>query len=274
MSRAGSEQGFTIIEVLVAAVILIAVIAATSALFIQGSDASLASQRQSQAISVADEQIEMIREEVKTKGFDALAMSALPSTGSGSSLNAIGLGNTYTDPNHFVTPSQTGCGSSSAGYAIEANWDDSSEGPATEVTPFASCADTTSTVDEPLEVLSGGFVAPQQTSIAVGSDTATVDTYVTDSYVGCNGSLGSCPSTTSGSVTGCSWPTGTTASTTCADARRVIVAVVMNNHGYATGGRSEIGPNSPVYVSTIFTNPNPSNSPDNPAGVTLGLNIG
>jgi hypothetical protein len=54
----------------------------------------------------------------------------------------------------------------------------------------------------------------------------------------------------------------------------VIVAVVMNNHGYATGGRSEIGPNSPVYVSTIFTNPNPSNSPDNPAGVTLGLNIG
>ena len=58
MSRARSEQGFTIIEVLVAAVILITVIAASSALFIQGSDASLASQRQSQAISVADEEIE------------------------------------------------------------------------------------------------------------------------------------------------------------------------------------------------------------------------
>ncbi len=274
MSRARSEQGFTIIEVLIAAVILIAVIAASSALFIQGSDASLASQRQSQAISVADEEIEMIRQDVKTKGFDALAMTALPSTASSSSLNAIGLGNTYTDPNHFVTTAQTGCGSSNAGYAIEANWDDTAEGPASGVTPFSSCADTASTVDEPLEVLSGGFVAPQQTDVAVGSDTATVDTYVTDSYVGCNSSLGSCPSTTSGSVTGCSWPTSTAASTTCADARRVIVAVVMDNHGYATGGRSQIGPNSPVYVSTVFTNPNPSNSPDNPAGVTLGLNIG
>ncbi len=79
-------------------------------------------------------------------------------------------------------------------------------------------------------------MAPQQTDVAVGSDTATVDTYVTDSYVGCNSSLGSCPSTTSGSVTGCSWPTSTTSSTTCADARRVVVAVVMDNHGYAAGG--------------------------------------
>jgi len=274
MSGARSEQGFTIIEVLVAAVILIIVIAATSALFIRGNDASLASQRQSQAISVADEQIEMIRQEVKTQGFDALAMSAVPSTGSSSSLSTIGLGNTYTDPNHFATTGQTGCGSSNAGYAIEANWDDNSEGPASAVTPFASCTDTTSAVDEPLEVLSGGFVTPQQTNVAVGSDTATVDAYVTDTYVGCNGSLGGCPSTTSGSVAGCSWPTSTTASTTCADARRVIVAVIVDNHGYAANGRAEIGPNAPVYVSTMFTNPDPSNSPDNPAGLTLGLNIG
>ena len=125
MSRMRSDQGFTIIEVLVAAVILITVIAATSALFIRGNDASLASQRQSQAISVADEEIELVRQDVKTKGFDALAMTALPSTGSSSSLNAIALGNTYTDPNHFVTSSQTGCGSSSAGSSSadsSTNW--------------------------------------------------------------------------------------------------------------------------------------------------------
>jgi hypothetical protein len=54
----------------------------------------------------------------------------------------------------------------------------------------------------------------------------------------------------------------------------VIVAVVVNNHGYASSGRAEVGPNAPVYVSTVFTNPNPSNAPDNPAGVTLGPNIG
>ena len=53
----------------------------------------------------------------------------------------------------------------------------------------------------------------------------------------------------------------------------MIVAVVGNN-SYAADHRAEIGPNAPVYVSTVFTNPDPSNSPDNPAGVTLGLNIG
>jgi type II secretory pathway pseudopilin PulG len=274
MSRARSEHGFTIVEVLVAAIILIAVIAASSALFVRGSDASLASQRQSEAISIADQEIEMIRQEVKTKGFDALAMTSLPTAGASTTLSAIGLANTYTDPNHYVGTGQTGCGASNAGYAIEANWDNAAEGAASTVTPWSSCTDTTAAIDEPLEVLSGGFVTPQQISVAAGSDTATVDTYVTDTYVGCNGQLGSCPSTTLGSVSGCTWPSGTSASTTCADARRVIVAIVMNNHAYSSNGRSEIGTNSPVYVSTVFTNPNPSNSPDNPAGVTLGLNIG
>jgi type II secretory pathway pseudopilin PulG len=274
MSQARSEHGFTLIEVLVAAVMLIAVIAAASALFVRGSDASLSAQRQSQAISIADQEIEMIRQEVKTKGFDALAMSSLPSADSGTTLSAIGLANTYTDPNHYVGTGQTGCGASNAGYAIEANWDDASEGAASTVTPWSSCSDTTAAIDEPLEVLSGGFVTPQQTGVTAGSDTATVDTFVTDTYVGCNGSLGSCPSLSSGSVSGCTWPSGASVSTTCADARRVIVAVVMDNHGYRSNGRAEIGPNSPVYVSTVFTNPNPSNAPDNPAGVTLGLNIG
>jgi prepilin-type N-terminal cleavage/methylation domain-containing protein len=276
MSRVRSEHGFTMIEVLVAAVILVLVVAASSALFVRGSDASLSSQRESQAISVADQEIETIRQEVKTKGFDSLAMSSLPSSGTSGTLanqGLAGLGNTHTDPNYFVSTGLTSCGSSNAGYAIEADWDDTSQGPAPGVTPWSNCTNTGSVVDEPLEALSGGFVSPQQTAVAVGSFTATIDTYVTDTYVGCNSSLGSCPTTTSGSVSGCTWPSGTTASTTCADARRVIVAVVVNNT-YASNHRAEIGPNSPVYVSTVFTNPNPSNSPDNPAGVTLGLNIG
>lgn len=276
MSRGRVEHGFTLIEVLMAALILVLVISAASALFVRGSDASLSTQRESQAISVADQEIETIREEVKTKGFDALAMSSMPSTGSGGTLaddGLTGLGGTHTDPNYFVGTGQNGCGSSNAGYAIEADWDDTAQGAASGLTPFSSCTDNSSVIDEPLEVLSGGFVAPQQTNVAIGPYTATIDTYVTDTYVGCNSSLGSCPLTSSGSVSGCSWPSSTTASTTCADARRVIVAVVVNG-GYATDHRAEIGPNSPVYVSSVFTNPNPSNSPDNPAGVTLGLNIG
>lgn len=277
MSRARSEHGFTIIEVLVAALILVTVVAAATALFVHGSDTSLGTQRESQAISVADQQIETIREQVKTQGFDSLAMSSLPAGGSGTTLASgdqlSGLGNTYTDPNHFVSSGLNGCGSSDAGYAIEADWDDTSQGPASGVTPWSGCTDSSATVDEPLEVLSGGFVTPQQTDVTVGSYTATVDTYVTDTYVGCNSSLGGCPTTSSGFVSNCSWPTSTAASTTCADARRVIVAVVVNNP-LASDGRAEIGPNSPVYVSTVFTNPNPSNSPDNPAGATLGVNIG
>jgi type II secretory pathway pseudopilin PulG len=274
VSRTRSEHGFTIIEVLVAALILVLVIGASSTLFVRGSDASLSAQRESQAISVADQAIETIRQKVKTQGFDALAMSSLPAAGSGTSLSAIGLSTTYTDPNQFVSTGLSGCGSSNEGFAIETNWDDTSEGPASAVTPWGSCTDTASVVDEPIEVLSSGFVTPQQTNVAVGSDTATVDTYVTDTYVGCNPSLGSCPATSSGSISGCSWPSGASASTTCADARRVIVAVVMNNHGYSSNGRAEVGPNAPVYVSTVFTNPDPSNAPDNPAGVTLGANIG
>jgi len=276
MNRRRSEHGFTLIEVLMAALILVLVIAAASALFVRGSDASLSTQRESQAISIADQEIETIREQVKTDGFDSLAMSSQPSTGSSGTLandGLTGLGSTHTDPNYFVSTGQNGCGSSNAGYAIEADWDDTSQGPASGVTPFSGCTDTASAIDEPLEVLSGGFVTPQQTNVTVGSYTATIDTYVTDTYVGCNASLGGCPVTTSGSVSGCSWPSGTSASTTCADARRVIVAVVVNG-GYASDHRAEIGPNSPVYVSSVFTNPDPSNSPDNPAGVTLGLNIG
>jgi type II secretory pathway pseudopilin PulG len=261
------------IEVLIAAVILVTVIAATSALFVRGSDASLSTQRQSQAISLADQEIEAIRQQVKTQGFDALAMRSLPATGAATTLGAIGP-NTYTDPSHYVSTGLTGCGPSNAGYAIEANWDNSAEGAASSVTPWSSCIDTTAAIDEPLEVLSGGFVTPHQTNVTVGSDTATVDTYVTDTYIGCNSALGSCPSTSSGSVSGCSWPTSTTTSTTCADARRVIVAVVVNDHSYSSTGRADVGSNSPTYVSTVFTNPDPSNSPDNPAGVTLGLNLG
>jgi hypothetical protein len=71
--------------------------------------------------------------------------------------------------------------------------------------------------------------------------------YVTDTYVGC-----------------------TSAASTCAgDARRLIVAVVPDNHG-----RLDIGQNSPAYVSTIFTNPVPSNQSNSSIGLTLGLNIG
>ena len=57
---------------------LVLIVSAASVLFVNGSNTSVASQRESQVISVADQQIEMIREEVKTEGFAELARWLTP----------------------------------------------------------------------------------------------------------------------------------------------------------------------------------------------------
>ncbi len=64
---------------------------------------------------------------------------------------------------------------------------------------------------EPLVVQAGGIVTQKQT-VTVGSDTATVYTYVTDTYIGCSTALGNC-------------------SAAAGDARRVVVAVLLGNGG-------------------------------------------
>jgi type II secretory pathway pseudopilin PulG len=262
----GGEGGFTLIEVLAGMLMLAFIVAAASALFVHGNDNSVAAQRQAQLINVADQQIEAIRAQVKTEGFAALAMSSAPLAGTNSTLPFDTA--THTDPNDLVTAS-TGCGLSNEGYAIENNDDDTTEGPPSSLTPWSGCTITSASVTEPLEILSGGFVTPKTTGVAVGTDTATVYRYVTDTYVGCSTTVGGCPTTSSGSGSSCSWPTTTAATTACSDARRVIVAVVLSNHG-----RYTIGQASPVYLSTVFTNPTPSNAPNSSVGITLGLQLG
>jgi type II secretory pathway pseudopilin PulG len=274
------ERGYTIVEVVIGALILALVIGAAATVFVSGNDTGLAAQRQGLAISVADQQIETIREEVKASGFNRLALSGAPQ-----SLPAGFSTTNYNpslpeDPNTFVS-SATGCGSSNEQFLVQANYDNTAEGqphnpnpgyaggPA--VTPWANCADTSTQVGEPLEVLSGyGFVTPQQT-VSVGSgETAIVDSYVTDTYVGCNSvGWGGCPTINgSGAVACSSWPTSA-GGTACGDARRVVVAVLLQNHG-----RFDIGPGGPLYVSTVFTNPVPSNEPSSAVGFDLGVHVG
>ncbi len=274
MRRLVDSRGFTVVEVLVAALMMALVVGAAATLFINGSDASVATQRQSQLISVADQQIENIRQEVKTKGFNALAMSGQPVALPGAIPNSSYSSTLKTDPNSFVQ-NLTGCGSNSQELLIEANYNNTGEGVPLNpqnlllgLLPWLSCTNTSSQVGEPLQLLSNGFVQPQQT-VTVGTDTAVVDTYVTDTYVGCNSSaFGNCPSTSGGSVSCSAWPT-TAASTTCGDARRVVVAVILNDHG-----RYLLGPNGPVYESAVFTNPSPSNEPQSSIGFTVGGKIG
>ena len=241
MRRLRSQEGFTVVEAVVAAFCLALILAGLAALFAAGSHNSLASQRQAALVSVADQQIERIRQAVKTSGFSALAMTAMPASATNSTLPYSPT--THTDPNDLVV-SSSGCGSSAAGYTIELNYDDTSEGTVASAPPGSTCPAGT----EPLIVSGTGIVTPSRT-VSSGSGTATVNTYVTETYVGCNTSLGS------GS---------------CAqDARRVIVAVRLNGPT-----RRTVGPNSPLYVSTIFTNPIPTNQPNSAVGITLGLGIG
>jgi hypothetical protein len=170
-------------------------------------------------------------------------MNAAPAAGTVSTLPYSTT--TFTDPNHFVT-AKSGCGSSNAEFTIEANYGNTGEGTATgNEPPFSGCDVGT----EPLIEQSGGVVTPQAT-VAVGTETATVDSYVTATNLGCNASLG---------TGGCT-----------NDARRVIVAVKFNG----STGVFNSGPNAPLYVSTIFTNPIPTNAPNNSIGITLGLGIG
>ncbi len=281
-----SDRGFTLVEVLVAALLMSLIVGAMAAMFLHGSDASVATQRQSQMISIADQQIENIRGQVKTSGFNKLAMSGQPAALPGTITNSSYSSTLNADPNAFVK-SVTGCGSSNEELLIESNFNNTGEGvplnPAntskSSLLPWVSCTNTgtlTGTgaqIGEPLQILSNGFVTPQQ-SLTVGTDTFVVDTYVTDTYVGCNSSgLGNCPTTSSGSVSCGSWPS-TTASTTCGDARRVIVAVILKQPGYSGHARYDFGPTSPVYVSTVFTNPSPSNEPTSSIGFTIGGTIG
>jgi type II secretory pathway pseudopilin PulG len=281
-----SDRGFTLVEVLVAALMMSLIVGAMAAMFLHGSDASVATQRQSQMISIADQQIENIRGQVKTSGFNKLAMSGQPAALPGTITNSSYSSTLNADPNAFVK-SVTGCGSSNEELLIESNFNNTGEGvplnPAntskSSLLPWVSCTNTgtlTGTgaqIGEPLQILSNGFVTPQQ-SLTVGTDTFVVDTYVTDTYVGCNSSgLGNCPTTSSGSVSCGAWPS-TTASTTCGDARRVIVAVILKQPGYSGHARYDFGPTSPVYVSTVFTNPSPSNEPTSSIGFTIGGTIG
>lgn len=283
MTRLSQDQGFTLIEVIVAAAILILVVAAGTTLFVGGADSSVASQRRSQMISIADGRIETIRQEVKTKGFAALAMSGNPQALSSSTIPNTATSGTEIDPSYFAKNlgGSSGCGATGWEYQISGNYDATNGG--TPSVPSTGASGVTSWQDcnvgyEPLEVLTGGFVTPQQTSTASsGTDTYVIDTFVTDTYAPCTTVGGGACATVSTATTpptvqcsgATSFPITIAASSVCADARRVTVAVILDDHGnYA------IGQSTPVYESAIFTNPTPSNQPASTLGLTLGLQLG
>jgi prepilin-type N-terminal cleavage/methylation domain-containing protein len=138
------------------------------------------------------------------------------------------------DPNDFVVANTS--------FLIENNYNATSHGQ-------ISAAPANG---EPLEVdTTNGRVTPKVSSIAAGGATVTIWTFVTKAAIGCNSAvLGACAAD---------------------DARRVIVAAKLNT---IAGGRQTLGPNTPVYLSTVIANPVPSNQSNSSTGIRIGLNLG
>jgi type II secretory pathway pseudopilin PulG len=224
-----NDDGFTMIEVLVAMALALLVIGALAALFANNQNSSLATQRQSELVTVAQQQIEQLRQSVKADGFSALAMTTAPSASP-----------SVTNPDYYVTDS-------AKSYFIASNWNDATgtTGSTGVAANIASYSGGISAGSEPLCTSSAGVVSPNAQTVTEGSNTVQVWTIVTQTNVGV---------------------TPTTGTPCTDDARRVIVAVRFVNSSTA----QNTGPNTPLYVSTIFTNPVPTSQ----AGGALGLSLG
>ncbi len=334
-----NEGGLTLIEVMVAALVVVIGMLGLASVLIGGQNQSSSNTREAQLMNVADQQIEQVRAEVQADGFDELAMSAAPTAIP--TPTTVPGGNTWANPAAFVEPASTGgagtCGTVGYGFEIAANYDDiSTASPGS--TPYSSAPPGfvqwagCPTDVEPLEVIapvsgswpvivqtmngttsecgastssasnvaadatptSASITSPCTVSLSNGSfhSTVTVYTFVTDTYVGddagvpcSNPGTPLCPCVATSSVgcaqqtpaaptlEGCSsagFPASTTTSTPystiCADARRVTVAVVPS-------GALQAGRVSPVYLSTVFTDPIVSQDQQNAVGLVLGAGL-
>jgi prepilin-type N-terminal cleavage/methylation domain-containing protein len=240
------EAGFTLIEVLVAMMVALIVIGAMADTFVKNGDSALAGQRQAQLYSVAQQQIENARKIVDKYGFAALALKAKPTpapTDCSGQCSTATLPSSPTDPSDFIL----GYLSAAPTYLIETNYNQPSAGEISNVPATG----------EPLEIdATNGQIDPTASVVTAGSGTASVRTYVTQATIPCN--------------SGTAASGGLGAACAADDARRLIVAVTLTN----TTGSKSVGPNTPVYLSTIFSNPIPSNQPSSASGLRIGLNIG
>jgi type II secretory pathway pseudopilin PulG len=280
-----SEEGFTLVEVLVAMLVLVLALVAMVGIVIGGQSQSAATVQEAQLINIADQQIEHIRAAVATSGFSELAMSSAPTAPSSPEAASNIVHSTFKNPNTFVEGS---C------YEIASNYDSVNTSAAgqpygTAPTGFMQWSYCSSDDGEPLEVLSSGTTLINVTSTPSACNTnttttitvpctvslyngasATVYAYVTDTFVGCGAS--SYSSTGNGcslpSTAGvCATPTSTAvASLTCSEARRVTVAVYP-------GGGGRLARVTPVFLSTIITDPTPVTSQGGSLGLTLGVGL-
>jgi hypothetical protein len=248
---------------MVAMFVAILIFAALATAMVRNNKGSLENQRQTQLVSVLQQQIEnvhqLLTQNYAAVGFAGLALSSNPAQGVDSSLPG-----SPTDPNDFITPYVTNFVTANGGTAerflIESNYNSTSEGTIDGGTSYAEVlnVDPTNGKIPPLSYvdLATGTSYTSLSSIPAGDMYATIYTYVTIAPVGVNASLSTCPSTNG---------TGTTAN----DVRRVIVAAKLSQP--STG--AALGSGLVQYASTLIGDPIPSNQCQGSAGLRIGLNI-
>jgi competence protein ComGC len=230
-----AEDGFTLVEVVIAAAIGIVIVLAIANTLDKSILNSLGHQRQAATVTIAQREVEKVRQIVKQYGFDSLAMS-----GATGAPTAGALAASPTDPDDFVT----GYGGASPAFKIMEDYHNTAVG-VTTGTPSAG---------EPL--IRGGFgsyttitghVDPSTTGVTSGGVTATVYRYVTRRTEAC-----------------------LTASACDGDSRRVTIAVVPTNNP-----TTELQVTRPFYFSTVFNNPIPKDADGQlGSGLRIGVNIG
>jgi type II secretory pathway pseudopilin PulG len=251
-----TEQGFSLVEAIVGAMISALIAGAVAMGLVESNDSSLATQRQTQLVSVLEARIEWIHQllaqEYTTNGFGVIALSTNPPKGKDNSLPVD-----PTDPNDFVVHHnesyKTEAGKKTwEGFLIEKNYNNTEKG----VISGASA-----TEGEQLDVDANNGKIPGENFV----DLTTEKTYTTEKeaagsghpYAVVNTYVTLDPEDVSEVTGGCNTTAGT--ESTAEDARRVIVAA-----RYHPAGEGVLADTTPQYVTTLLTNPTPSNQCQTP----------
>jgi hypothetical protein len=197
-ARIGREDGLTLIEVMIAMAIGIMLVLALSTTIDKGILNSLGHQRQASTLSIAQREVEKVRQTVAQYGFDALALSGLPGAPTPGA-----LATSPTNPDDF----QTGYGTSAVAFRIMESFHNTALGVATGTPALGEPLVVGGTVAYPTT----GRVDPVTTGVVSGSVTAKVYRYVTKRTEAC---------LTAGACDG--------------DSRRVTIVVVPTNNPTTT----------------------------------------
>ena len=171
-ARIRGESGLTLIEVMVAMAIGITLVLGISTSIDHGVLNSLGHQRQASTLSIAQREVEKVRQTVAQYGFDALAMSGQPGAPSGGALAM-----SPTNPDDFLT----GYGTAGVAYRIMESFHNTTLGVATGTPALGEPLVVGGTATYPTT----GRVTPKSTAVTSGNVTATVYRYVTKRTEAC-----------------------------------------------------------------------------------------